>query len=127
VGIMVGQELRVLSSDPTTHNVHAMAKENPEWNLSQPPGSAPLKKRFTRAEIMVPVKCKQHPWMKAYIGVSENPFYSLTGNDGTFSLKGLAAGNYIVEAWTASFGTQQQSVTVRAGEATTLNFTFKAP
>jgi len=127
LGMMVGQELRVLSSDPTTHNVHAMSKENREWNQSQTPGGAPLSKRFTRPEIMIPVNCKQHPWMKAYIGVTRNPFYAVTGNTGTFTLKGLPAGDYTIEAWTATFGTQQQKVTVKPKESTTANFTFRAP
>jgi diphthamide synthase subunit DPH2 len=45
LGIMVRQELRVLSSDPTTHNVHAMAKQNRECQ-TQLPGGAPLSKSF---------------------------------------------------------------------------------
>jgi len=127
LGLMVGQELRVFSSDPTTHNIHAMPKENREWNLSQAPGGAPFSKKFVRPEIMIPVKCKQHPWMSAYVGVTRNPFYAVTGNDGTFTLKGLPAGDYTLEAWTATFGAQQQKVTVRPKELTTMSFTFRAP
>jgi plastocyanin len=126
LGLMVGQELRILSSDPTAHNVHAMSKENREWNQSQTPGGAPLSKRFTRPEIMIPVNCKQHPWMKAYIGVTRNPFHAVTANAGTFTLKGIPAGDYTIEAWTATFGTQQQKVKVKPKESATANFTFRA-
>lgn len=127
LGIMARQELRVVSSDPTTHNVHAVAKENREWNESQPPGATPIIKRFARPEIMIPVKCNRHPWMRAYVGVTRNPFYAVTGYDGTFTLKGLPAGDYTLEAWTATFGTQQQKVTVRPKESTTVDFAFKTP
>lgn len=127
LGIMVGQELRVVSSDATTHNVHPMPKENKEWNQSQPPGAAPLAWRFTRPEVMIPVKCNQHPWMKAYIGVTANPFYAVTGRDGTYTIGGLPPGEYTVEAWTATFGTQEQKVSVAAGGTATVDFTFKAP
>ncbi len=127
LGIMVGQKLEVVSSDPTTHNVHPLPKLNQEWNQSQPPGAAPIVKTFTHPEIMIPVKCNQHPWMHAYIGVTRNPFYAVTGNDGTFVLKGLPPGQYTLATWTATFGTQEQRVTVRPGESTTVNFTFKAP
>src|SRR5579884_2911753 len=42
LGIMVGQPLKVVSSDPTTHNIHVMAKYNRSWNVSQQPGSPPI-------------------------------------------------------------------------------------
>lgn len=126
LGIIVGQELRVLSSDPTTHNVHVLAKDNKQWNQSQIPGAAPIVKKFTKPEIMVPVKCNQHPWMKAYIGVVTNPFYAVTGKDGTFTIKGLPPGSYTLGAWTATFGIQEQNVTVTAGGSATADFTFHA-
>ncbi len=126
LGIMVGQTLKIVSSDPTTHNIHPMPKDNREWNMSQAPGAAPIEQKFARPEIMVPVKCNQHPWMRAYIGVSSNPFYSVSGSDGTFSIKGLPPGDYTIEAWAATFGTQEQKVTVGAKETKTLDFKFKA-
>jgi plastocyanin len=126
-GIMVGQELRVTSTDPTTHNVHVTPKENKEWNESQIPGAAPLVKRFTKPEIMVPVKCNQHPWMKAYIGVTTNPFYAVTGKTGEFTIKGIPPGNYVLEAWTATFGRQEQTVAVSASGSATADFTFSPP
>jgi len=126
LGIMVGQTLKVVSSDATTHNIHPQPKDNREWNMSQAPGAAPIEQKFAREEIMVPVKCNQHPWMKAYIGVLKNPFFAVTGSDGTFTIKGLPPGDYTIGAWTASFGTQEQKVTVGAKETKTADFTFKA-
>ena len=127
LGIIAGQELRVLSSDATNHNVHAVPRASPGWSRTQMSGGPPLHEKFAHPEIMIPVVCNQHPWMKAYIGVTRNPFYAVTGNEGTFTIKGLPAGHYTLEAWTATFGTQAQSVTVKAKEATTVNFTFKTP
>ncbi|HLW79340.1 MAG TPA: carboxypeptidase regulatory-like domain-containing protein [Terriglobia bacterium] len=126
-GIMVGQELQVVSSDATTHNIHPMPRQNKEWNRSQPPGAAPLTARFTHPEIMIPVKCNQHPWMRAYIGVTTNRFYAVTSSEGTFSIQGVPPGDYTIEAWTATFGTQERHVTVSAGAPATADFTFKKP
>lgn len=126
MGVMTGQTLKVVSSDATTHNIHPMPKDNREWNESQPPGAAPIEKTFARPEIMIPVKCNQHPWMRAYIGVVSNPFYAVTGSDGTFTLKGLPPGDYTIEAWTSTWGTQEQKVTVGPKETKTADFTFKA-
>ncbi len=125
LGIMVGQPLKVVSHDPTTHNIHIMSKLNRPWNQSQPPGAPPFIKRFTRPEIMIPVQCNEHPWMHAYIGVTSNPFYAVTGATGRYTLRGLPPGHYTVAAWTATFGTQKQEVTLRPGQTVTLNFTFR--
>jgi hypothetical protein len=125
LGVMVGQPLKIVSEDPTTHNIHILPKLNRAWNQSQPPGAPPLIKRFTRPEVMIPVQCNQHPWMRAYIGVTSNPFYAVTGSAGSFSLHGLPPGHYTIEVWTATFGVQQQEVTVSSGQTSPLNFTFR--
>jgi hypothetical protein len=125
LGIMVGQDFHVVSSDPTTHNIHPMPANNREWNMSQAPGAMPIDQKFARPEVMIPVKCNQHPWMRAYVGVMKNPFYVVTGSDGTFTLKGLPPGDYTIGAWTATFGEQEQKVTVPAKGTATISFTFK--
>ena len=126
VGVMVGQILKIVSSDDTTHNIHPMPKNNRDWNMAQAPGAAPIEQRFPHAEIMIPVKCNQHPWMRAWVGVTANPFFAVSASDGTFTIKGLPPGDYTIGAWTATFGTQEQKVTVGAKESKTVDFKFKA-
>ncbi len=130
LGIPVGQTLHVISSDPTTHNIHPMPQENQEWNVSQAPGAAPIDKKFVREEIMIPVKCNQHPWMRSYIGVTKTPLFAVTGSDGTFTIKGVPPGDYTIEAWSAGFGSgqvrQEEKVTVGPKETKKVDFTFKA-
>lgn len=125
LGIVVGQQLKVVNSDFTTHNIHITPKNNPAWNVSQPAGAAPAYVKFERSEVMVPVRCNEHPWMQAYIGVVSNPYYDVTGPEGKYTLKGLPAGTYTIETWTAKFGTQEKTVTVRANQTTTQNFSFE--
>jgi Carboxypeptidase regulatory-like domain len=126
LGIMVDQPLEITTEDPTTHNIHVMAKNNHSWNVSQQPGSQPLTEHFTRPEIMIPIKCNQHPWMKAYIGVTSNPFYAVSARDGTFTIQNLPPGRYTIGAWTATFGSQEKQVTVEAGQTATADFTFES-
>ena len=71
------------------------------------------------------IKCDVHPWMGAYAAVMGNPFFDVTGKDGTFKLTGLPPGTYEVEAWHEKLGTQTATVTVTGGESKTVNFTFK--
>ncbi len=125
LGIQTGQELRVLNSDPTTHNIHPLPRQNREWNVSQPPKSPDIVQTFPREEVLIAVKCNVHPWMRSYIGVLKHPYYAVTGAEGTFELKNLPPGDYVVAAWHEKFGTQEQKVTVGPKETKTLEFTFK--
>ena len=125
LGLVVGQKLRIKNSDPTNHNIHPLPKENREWNQSMPPGSADLVQEFARPEIMIPVKCNVHPWMISYVGVQRHPFFAVTGADGSFEIKGLPPGDYVIEAWHEKFGTFQQNVTVGASETKQVDFSIQ--
>lgn len=120
-----GQSLQIYNDDQTSHNIHPLAKVNPEWNKSQPAGSPPIDTKYEKAEF-IPVKCNIHPWMHGYFVVLNTSHYAVTGQDGSFSLKGLPAGKYTVSAWQEQYGAQTQELTVGAGETKAVNFTFKA-
>ena len=126
VGIQTGQTLTVFNSDPTTHNVHPNPRINPEWNQSQAPNGTPIVKTFTRPETLIPVKCNQHPWMRAYVGVLAHPFFAVSASDGSFSRAGLPAGDYTIVAWHEVFGEQTAQVTIRPGERKSVDFAFDA-
>src|SRR5258708_23261399 len=89
---MTGQAFEVKNSDPTNHNIHPMPAVNPDWNESQSPGQAPMTKLFARQEVMIPVKCNVHPWMRSYIGVWGPPVLALTGDDRTVTIKAIPPG-----------------------------------
>ena len=126
VGIQARQQLKVITTDKTTHNIHPMPKVNREWNVSQPPGADPILQTFSRPEVSIPVKCNQHPWMRAYIHVLSHPFYAVTGEDGTYELKGLPPGKYEVEALQEQYGAMTQSVTVAAKQSVSSDFTYQS-
>jgi hypothetical protein len=84
--LQVNQDMKISNSDPTSHNIHPLAKTNREWNKSQPPGTAPLDAKFDQPEF-IPVKCNIHPWMHGYIVVLKTGHYSVSDDNGGFSLK----------------------------------------
>lgn len=117
VGVRPRQELRFVNSDPVLHNIHALPKLNREFNLGQPVGAGPVDRSFKRAEIMVPIRCDVHPWMAAFIGVVDHPWFAVTDEAGAFVLEDVPDGSYRAEVWHELFGIQQADVQVEEGMA----------
>jgi len=126
LGVMAGQTVQIKNDDPTTHNIHPTPKDNREWNESQPPSSPAIEKNFAREEVMLPVKCNQHPWMKMYISVVKSPFFAVTAKDGKYEIKGLPPGDYTIAFVHEKLGEQDQKVTVAAKDSKTVDQSFKA-
>ena len=127
-GLMVGQPMRIVNSDPTLHNIHAIPGTNSEFNTAQPIQGMKTDHVFTAKEdkVVVPFKCDVHGWMNAYVGVVAHPYFAVTDKDGKFDLKGLPPGTYTLEAWHEKLGTQEAKVTLGAKESKDVAFTFKA-
>ena len=109
LGIQTGQILKVVNSDPVTHNIHPMAEINREWNHSQGAGDPPMARKFIKPEIMIPVKCNIHSWMHAFIGVLDHPYFAVSKDDGTFEIKNLPPGTYTIAVWQENLGPKSSS------------------
>jgi plastocyanin len=125
VTMQVGQALKIKNDDDTLHNIHPRPTVNAEFNIGQPRKGMESTKTFDKKEVMFPVGCDVHPWMRAYISVLDNPFYAVTKEDGTFEIKGLPPGDYEIEAYHEKLKTQTQKVSVKAGEPAKVDFNFK--
>lgn len=123
LGIQTGQTLIIRNSDGILHNIHPMPVNNRPFNLGQPV-EMDSEKSFTTPEVMIPVECDVHDWMLGYIGVLSHPFFAVSGSDGSFSISGLPAGDYVVEAWHELYGTQTISVSVAEGGTEQIEFSY---
>ena len=127
LGVQVNQKLKITNSDATQHNIHPTPKLNPEWNQTQANGAPPIEKAFARPEVLIPVKCNQHPWMKSYIGVMKSPLFKVSGADGSYQITGVPPGKYTVVAWRegGATGTEKtMEVTVPANGSAKADFAF---
>jgi plastocyanin len=124
MGLMAGQQLKILNTDTTLHNVHSMPTTNPAWNESQNPMGQPIVKTFSKAEMMVPLQCNQHPWMRAYVSVMAHPYFAVSGEDGKFEIKNLPPGEYILAAVQEKFGEQTRKIKVEPKGVTNGDFIF---
>jgi plastocyanin len=126
-GLQVGQPLKVLNSDGILHNVHALPKVNKQFNMAMPPTVKESTQSFGQAEGMFMIKCDVHPWMSAYAGVFNHPYFSVSKKDGKFTISGLDPGTYEIEAWHEKLGVQKATVTVAGSESKTVAIKFSAP
>jgi hypothetical protein len=124
-GVMVNQDLRIVNDDPTLHNVRCIAENNPQFNIGQPLRGAETVKRLAHPEVMIRFRCDVHKWMGSYFGVLPHPYYSVTGKDGSFALKNLPPGEYVIEAWHEKLGARTQRVVVGDKETKQISFVFK--
>jgi plastocyanin len=124
-GIQAGQPLKIINSDGTLHNIHALPKTNAEFNIGQPFKGMETVKKFDKPEVPLRFKCDVHKWMGAYAGVFTHPFFAVTNDQGTFEIKNLPPGNYVIEAWQEKYGAQTQNVTISGTEGKTVDFNFK--
>lgn len=126
LGMQVNQPLEIVNDDATLHNVNCKATNSKPFNIAQPTKGMKTTKTFTAQEIMVKCACNVHPWMTTYIGVVSHPYFSVSDETGSFTLAGLPAGRYTIEAWHEKYGTNTQTVSVGDGDTKSLTFEFKA-
>jgi len=119
----VGQTLQVKNDDPTDHNVHSASMAGNDFNTTQPIKSTPFEFKLKAGELLH-VRCDNHTWMSAFIGIFDNPYFAVSGTDGTFTIANVPAGRQTVKAWHEVMGMQAQMVDVQAGKTTTVDFTF---
>ena len=80
--------------------------------------------KLTGARREMTMQCGMHPFMQAHGRAVENPYYAVTGRDGTFVIGDVPNGTYRVTAWHPMLGEQQQEIVVPAKGTAAHRFTF---
>ena len=130
LGVGVNQKFGVRNSDPEMHNVHATPRSpaNKEFNFSQMAGAPVMLRSFANPEVLIRLKCHVHPWMFAYVGVVEHPWFAVSDADGNFQLPpGLPAGRYKLSAVHLKAGVQTKDILVEKGHPAIASFQFGVP
>lgn len=125
MGVVTGQKFKVRNSDGFLHNVHATPKVNAEFNFAQVAKGQVNEKVFDKPEVLVRMKCDVHPWMFAYIGVVDHPYFAVTDKDGNYTIKNVPPGKYTVEAVHLKAAPTGKTQEVEAGK--TADFELEVP
>jgi len=128
LALQTKQTLLVKNSDPLLHNVTVWptpGSANKRASMAQLQGDPDLKLTFDAPEKFLRFKCDVHPWMFAYVCVVDHPYFSVSGEDGTFKIENVPPGKYTLEATHRKVGTLTKEVEVK-DEAVNLELTFKA-
>ncbi len=119
-GVMAGQDIAGANSDKLMHNV-----KSPEFNQGFPFGVKRTLK-LNDGAVMSTIKCDVHPWMRAYAGVMEHPYFAVTKADGAYEIKGLVDGDYTVAVWHEKLGPTEKKVHAAEAAPGSADFELKA-
>jgi hypothetical protein len=122
IAMMKDSLLIIHSSDPVTHHLHSYPFDHDPVKISFSPNQDDYYLEIEEPGI-VKVECDLHGWMTAWVVVTENPFFHISGEEGTFLITDIPAGTYTINAWHEILGSKSQTVTVGEGNAE-INFDF---
>jgi plastocyanin len=124
IAASVGQFVLMKNTDPILHTVHAFfASGQPQFNVGLYPGRVSRKPLVTPG--VVKILCEVHPWMSAYLVVTDHPYHAVTDAYGEYLINDIPAGTYKVKVWHESLGSEEKSVEVKAGDSRNVDFVFK--
>lgn len=125
LALRVNQPLKIVNRDPTMHNVHWKPEYNPETNFGQVGVAQTDTKKFTKPEVGIRIRCDVHGWMNAYVSVFDHPYFAVTDNSGSFSIKDIPPGQYTVATWHEKFKEKSIKLTLNeSGGKKKIDFTY---
>src|SRR5579862_2361071 len=123
---IVGGTVNVRNADATTHRTRftrngAALVTVPETEDGQ---IVPTESVLTAAGL-VEIACEIHPWTHGWIAAFDQPYFTMTNDDGKFTIDSIPPGRYRITAWHERFGTITDSITVGNGVTTAPMMTFR--
>jgi|SRR5208282_2732603 len=115
--ILKGTTVDFLNSDHVAHNVHWSSISGDKTlahNLvTVSPGQ---KKSFEFDNVgTATILCNFHFDMIGYVVIVPTPYFTLTGSDGTFTIKNVPPGTYTLKTWSPDGKPTSQSITATDG------------
>lgn len=119
---------RVLFNMPLPMNPHHKREVTAQSHEHLP--GQPMKEtiNLTKGRRIFVMQCGFHAYMESWAMAIENPYYTVTGKDGSFTIPDVPPGEYTLVAWHPQAGAPlERRVVVKAKETVARAFEFKAP
>ncbi len=120
--VKAGQTVKITDSDPKMHNVRATRDGQQLFNLTTFKGD--VKKVNFKNPGYVRLECNIHPWMEAWVYVTEHGKAKVTGEDGQATLENLPTGDYTLRTWHEKFKSSEHSVSVKEDQTTEIEKSY---
>ena len=123
--VAVGARVAFPNLDPDYHNVFSLSKAK-RFDLGrykQDEKPAPVL-TFDKPGV-VRLFCEIHEHMRGTVVVVDSPYFTRTGEDGSFTLTGVAPGTYTLKAWVDEKRTWQQPITITGNRTVEVNLPAK--
>lgn len=121
-----GNNFVLKNEDPVLHTGHVYShiRGKTMFNIALPDRGSEITKTLTKTGLME-LNCDCHPWMEGFVYIFDNPYVTITDENGIFVINDIPPGVYTVEAWHESLGTKSISdVTVQSGKTVAIKLEF---
>lgn len=120
--LTLDEPVRFLNRDPIKHILHSVSSRDDKGlilrtihNRELRP-DAMIERTFHSSTLktnrVVGVHCNRHDFMQSWFYVVTSPYYSLSNQDGTFTIDLVPPGHYELLAWHPALGLKRQAVQV---------------
>lgn len=121
----LGSEVAFPNLDPDYHNVFSLSKAK-RFDLGRyKPDEKPSPVVTFDKPGVVRLFCEIHEHMRGTVIVVDSPYFTRTGEDGSFTLSGIAPGTYTLKAWVDDKRTWEQSITITGTRMLEVNLPAK--
>jgi hypothetical protein len=121
----VGQMLQIHNRDPILHDAHAQIGTETIFNVAVPKGRTVQRPLATPG--LAKINCNvRHSWMSAWLLIGENPYHTVTAENGSFRLDDIPAGTYTLHVWHELLGNVERQVKVDSGKTTDVDVHLKS-
>jgi len=109
-----GTTVDFLNSDQIAHNVYWPSVNGDKRLHHSLTIVSPGQKKSFQFDIpgTVQILCNLHPDMLAYVVVAPTPYFALTGHEGSFTIKNVPPGAYVLKTWSEEGKPTSQAITV---------------
>ena len=116
--------MALVNSDPIVHSVHGYRGISTVFNIAT---SKQGGRWFAHCPDTGVTRClcdAGHGWMEAFMHVLPNPYYAITGEDGSFRIDNILPGTYAVRYGHELWNDAERTITVPAAGTATGDVVF---